>query len=111
VRNICPTVDILAVLGERMISLVAYARRIEGEMYEAANSREEYEHLLDEKIYKIQKELKERRRKIKENRMQQQVAPGLGPILSNNSSAATPSMFHTVLIILIFWSTNFGIVL
>ncbi|GBO13994.1 Histone acetyltransferase p300 [Araneus ventricosus] len=91
ISAIFPTVDISALLHKRMINLFAYARRIEGEMYEAANSREEYEHLLDEKVYEIQKELKERHRKMKENRMQQQVAPGLGPILSNNSSAATPT--------------------
>ncbi|XP_039369253.1 histone acetyltransferase p300-like isoform X3 [Mauremys reevesii] len=75
VQMIYPNPD-PAVLGdERTERLVSFARRVEGESYDQANSREEYHHLLTEKIHEIHRHIQE----VQENRLLGQQGPGVPP--------------------------------
>ncbi|CAL1301887.1 unnamed protein product [Larinioides sclopetarius] len=72
--------------------IISFAIKVEVDAFESANSKEEYHQLLSEKIYEIHKERREYNQKRKEMQLQLQGGPGFGPVLNDNSSAASSTL-------------------
>jgi hypothetical protein len=70
ITALIPITDTGTMRDKRIVNLANYARRVENETFEIANNQEEYFHKLAEKIYKIQKELEDRREKKRLQDMQ-----------------------------------------
>ena len=56
----------MALQDRRVPSLIQYVMKVEKVMFETATSRDEYYQLLAEKIYRIRKEVEERRKENEE---------------------------------------------
>ena len=86
ISALIPITDTGAVRDKRIINLANYARRVENETFEIANNQEEYFHKLAEKIYKIQKELEDRREKkrLQDMQLAAQISSTTGQISSTN---------------------------
>ena len=69
VETIFPIQNANALQDQRVSSLIQYAMKVEKAMFETASNHEEYYQLLPEKIYRIRKELEERRKMELERRM------------------------------------------
>jgi E1A/CREB-binding protein len=63
INTLIPVADTDRIRDKRILNISNYARRVENEIFEMANNQEEYFQKLAEKIYKMRKELEDRREK------------------------------------------------
>ena len=61
VKAIFPLLTPTTIKDQRIKELISYAKKVEKEIFEHANDKEEYYQFLAEKIYKIQKELQKKK--------------------------------------------------
>ena len=76
VEAIYPVQDPMALQDRHVASLIQYSMKVEKAMFETATSQEEYYQLVAEKIYRIRKELEERRKA--KNKMEKRTRMGGG---------------------------------
>lgn len=63
VKAFFPSSDPAAFFDQRIQDLVSYARKVETELFAAADSREEYYHLLAKHVLDFQKEMQAKKDK------------------------------------------------
>ena len=72
VETILPNTDLVALQDRRVDNLIGYAKRVEIDMYDTAENKEDYFLRLAQKIYRIQKEIDDKRQQKQNERNQQQ---------------------------------------
>ncbi|KAM7136587.1 uncharacterized protein WM277_015928 isoform 2-T2 [Molossus nigricans] len=83
VQAIFPVPDPVASQDRSTENTIAHARGIENNVYESANNREEYYHLLTERINQLQEEREERERARLQRQNMPPNAAGMGPVPRN----------------------------
>ena len=82
---------LVSLQDQRVHSLIQYALKVEKAMFEMASGQEEYYQLLAEKIFRIRKELEERRKRRLEMAQAKPVGEGEFDYCQLESSSAVVS--------------------
>ena len=83
VETILPNTDLLALQDRRVDNFIGYAKRVEIDMYDTAENKEDYFLRLAQKIYRIQKEIDDKRQQKQNERNQQQQQQQLGNLANS----------------------------